>query len=60
MEKKKTNVKELIQKYVDNIFNAWMCVLLEEKVIKEKTLIIVLVKELIYVINLIQMIIFML
>lgn len=60
MEKKKTYVKELIQKYADNIYNAWKSVLLEEKVVKEKSLIIVSVKEVICVIYLIQMIIFML
>ncbi len=60
MEKKKTYVKELIQKYADNIYNAWKSVLLQEKFVKEKSLIIVSVKEVICVIYLIQMIIFML
>ena len=60
LEKKKTYVKELIQKYADNIYNAWKSVLLQEKFVKEKSLIIVSVKEVICVIYLIQMIIFML
>jgi hypothetical protein len=60
LEKKKTYVKELIQKYANNIYNAWKSVLLQEKFVKEKSLIIVSVKEVICVIYLIQMIIFML